>query len=293
MRSSRARRPAPALAWAAGVVVLGLLGGCAAQQPSITPSATEPTLSAVTSITSYTQVSRPIDTYRPDTQELLALLNVETRKANDCLTTKSISGTYAPANQPALLAPFLAGLVADDVKRNSLWGFFDTDVENTSRYGYTRPPDLPGTLTSSVPAGADAAFQECLAQADKDLPSKRRVMSLADTSSLPNQGPAIPTTDSRWTAAVDKWAQCMKDAGFPDYTNPLDAIGDPKWHEDPSGKVSSEQISTASADISCKISTNLIGIGLAIQAAYDQEYVDKNRDALDAYKKQLDSYLAK
>lgn len=295
---SSARRVAPAhksasiRLWAVGILTLGLLSGCATQQPEDPSPTTEPSLGPISTITTPDQVSRPVDAYLPSTQSLLALLNVETRKVNECLTSQSISGTYAPAADAASLAPFVAGQVSDNVARSDLWGFFSPDAADTSTYGYTRPPNIPGLLLATIPAGAGGSVQDCRGKADEGLPSNLGVLDLAAVTSLPNRGPAVPVADSRWTAAVAQWSACMKNAGFPNYQTPLDAIGDPAWIQKSSGAVSSEQIATATADMSCKVSTNLVGVGLAIQTAYDQQYISQNRDALDAYKRQIDDYLA-
>ncbi|MDQ4504159.1 hypothetical protein [Sinomonas sp. ASV322] len=53
----------------------------------------------------------------------------------------------------------------------------------------------------------------------------------------------------------------------------------------------STEIAAAVADVQCKISTNLVGIGAALQTAYDQEYIAKHRAALDAFAADWDGYL--
>lgn len=79
----------------------------------------------------------------------------------------------------------------------------------------------------------------------------------------------------------------MKEKGF-SFESPIDAIGDPAWQ---GGSVTAEQISAAVADVDCKISTNLVGIGVAVQSAYDQRYIDEHRAEPDAFVADRDSYL--
>jgi hypothetical protein len=52
------------------------------------------------------------------------------------------------------------------------------------------------------------------------------------------------------------------------------------------------EIEVAEADIQCKISTNLVGIGVAVQDAYDNQYIDKYREKLEALKQPLLDYIA-
>jgi hypothetical protein len=79
----------------------------------------------------------------------------------------------------------------------------------------------------------------------------------------------------------------MKGKGF-SYATPLAAISDVAWR---GAAVTATQIATASADVSCKISTNLMGIGMTVQAAYDRQYIDAHRAQLDTEVTQRDTYL--
>ena len=58
------------------------------------------------------------------------------------------------------------------------------------------------------------------------------------------------------------------------------------------GKASTAQIATATADVQCKISTNLIGVAMAVQTAYDQQYIDAHTDQLAAYRERLQRAVA-
>lgn len=79
----------------------------------------------------------------------------------------------------------------------------------------------------------------------------------------------------------------MKAKGFA-LDSPLSATIAAWYREKPA---SAEQIAAATADVQCKISTNLVGIGVALQAAYDQQYIDAHRAELDAFLAQRDRYL--
>ncbi len=51
------------------------------------------------------------------------------------------------------------------------------------------------------------------------------------------------------------------------------------------------QITKAVADIKCKIDTNLVGIGVAVQSAYDKEYIRAYESELNSYREQIDNYI--
>lgn len=271
------------------VVSVTACGGGGSTTQSSGPTA-QPSLGAVPTIKTEQQVTRPIDTYLPDASQVLQAVTAETRRINSCLVKKGHTGTYAP---PSKMAAFVAGGIADNVVRNDLWGFFETDMTQVATYGYGRPPAQPSSLTFSVPDNDGTAWQECMQEADKELPGQGGPASLIDVHSLPQRGPQVPLNDTRWIAAEEKWAQCMAAAGFSQYKTPLAAVGDTAWASQGSpGKPSSQEIATATADVNCKIKTNLVGVGLAIQDAYDQEYIQANENALNAYRNQIAAYLA-
>ncbi|MBD0671952.1 hypothetical protein [Streptomyces sp. CBMA156] len=96
-------------------------------------------------------------------------------------------------------------------------------------------------------------------------------------SALPGGGPKEPLTDPRVVAADRQWSNCMKDRGFT-YATPADAYMDPRWRDRTQGAGASvghtpAELATATADDACKRSTGFMGIAVAVQAAYDRQYI--------------------
>lgn len=69
----------------------------------------------------------------------------------------------------------------------------------------------------------------------------------------------------------------------------MDAYIDPKWiaDNDPS-EHSADEIATAHADMSCKESTNLVGTAVAVESAYDADYIKRRHDDLVKAKADLE-----
>ncbi|MFJ6770586.1 hypothetical protein ACIQOV_06375 [Kitasatospora sp. NPDC091257] len=110
---------------------------------------------------------------------------------------------------------------------------------------------------------------------------------------LPDKGPRIPLTDPRLTAAYAEWSACMKEKGY-SYANPADAYSDRKWGAAGTTPLaatppprSPDEVSTAEADIACKISLNTVGRLVAVETAYDNQYIARNADALRSFAQQL------
>ena len=79
--------------------------------------------------------------------------------------------------------------------------------------------------------------------------------------------------DSRVQEAWDAWASCMNDKGY-DYKSPWDP-NNANWPE----KVGEKEITTALDDIDCREETNLVGIWMAVESAYQEQEIQDNPEA--------------
>lgn len=80
----------------------------------------------------------------------------------------------------------------------------------------------------------------------------------------------------------------MHDKGF-DYSTPANAIGDPRFQS--AATVSALEISTAKADVTCKMHVNLVGVWSAVETAYQVRLINQNRAALDAIRTARDQQM--
>ncbi|MDY0914973.1 hypothetical protein [Rathayibacter festucae] len=254
------------------------------------PIPAEPPLGTVSEPTDPSQIVRPIDQFLPDTQVVLQLIRAERAHQIDCL--RGLTDDRAidwPLDEEAVRA-FVQGNAGDEVVRSDLWGFYDP--QNASRLGYSRAADQAGALESGVPQGVSSEdFAECSIAVHGAFPlgSGGGAFSAGHVSSLPNGGPPVPTSDSRVEEVVEEWSACMKKRGF-EYPDPVTAMIDQGWKPGVSS-VSAEQIATATADMDCKAETNLVGIELAVQSAYDQEYIESHREALENMAEVIADYI--
>lgn len=114
------------------------------------------------------------------------------------------------------------------------------------------------SLGADAPAGADPGLAQQLSFRSFDL-SK---------------------ADSRVRDATRAWSACMAGHGY-DYADPLAPLGDPAL----SGPTTREAIATATTDIRCKESTNLVGIWFTVESAYQRRLIDDHHDELTGLKK--------
>jgi hypothetical protein len=240
---------------------------------------TEPLIGPVPVITELSQVSRPIDIYLPTLDELRGLWQVRSDAAEDCYARH---GTHGRSNIPPDLVGQLRAERADDTARSRLYGLFD--AQGATKYGYGSAPETsplgtpapwasPDVVQTCEKAGADAIH-------DLDLTTDERI--------LPDGGPPPATNDSRFRTAVAKWSECLAKAGY-HYDDPVSPLTDPKWNrpvadDGSQAPASASEIAAATADVKCKVSTNLVGTAIAVQSAYDNQYIQTHRDQLAAFR---------
>ncbi|HEX3590001.1 MAG TPA: hypothetical protein VHV74_10225, partial [Pseudonocardiaceae bacterium] len=170
-----------------------------------------------------------------------------------------------------------------------------SDADAVRHYGYQLPawtagPDatagkppvvelavLMGSGTQdgrTIPAGG------CTGQADRELAADG-ITSGAQRAELVSQiredGFERAQSDSRVLAVFARWSACMRAHGF-HYANPFDAGADPRWRT--SGKADPTQIAVAETDVSCKLSTHLVDVEVAVESAYDNADIAVNATRL-------------
>ena len=277
------------------VVVAGvLLTGCG---PATTAPTTpvEPSLGTISVITSPEQVVFPINSYLPSADQTAAIMLTGLGLMNSCVQTDGEagqidflmldpSGGEQTAGQADLI-DYIESYRKDDVMRNAMWQFFDPT--NAAQYGYHRPAsEWSGLSVSAVLS--DPVQNSCFARVNSVIPGGQ-MLSPFMVSDLPDSGSQWEPQDSRFVAVEKQWSDCMAGKGF-SYTTPNEAMAANFSPNTPTP--TSQEQAVAVADVQCKISTNLVGIAVAIQSAYDQQYIDSHRDQLAAQQTQIVDFLA-
>jgi len=276
------------------VAVLALfLTGCSAPTV-IVFSGSEPPLGTIPVITSPDQVNLPIYAYWPNPDQTVAIMLQGESLINRCVqdaggtpqTLWTINDPSTGASHDATQADLISFVTTShraDATRGNLWGFFDPS--SADQYGYGVPPGADGYLVVTM-GDPGTGLSSCFDRVSSVAPGGSAAWPLY-LFSLPDHGPQWPGDDSRFAAAVQSWSDCMKDKGYA-YANPDDAMSDAIQ---PSTDQATQK-AIAVADVACKVSTNLVGVGVAVQTAYQQEYIDSHREELATFQQQISDYLA-
>ncbi|WP_143200479.1 hypothetical protein [Kitasatospora sp. CB01950] len=267
--------------------------------------AAPPALGAVPIVTEPGQVSLPTDAYLVTPAQITDII-----RAQDLVTAQCMA-EYGLTGRPTVLFG-LDEVVSDRATRSLVYGYFD--LANAGAKGYATEG------IQQLPSGGDAAGggsdQDQIALSGADPRTGQAVTALAgkplpaggcqqkgrdalggstpapSVGDLPDGGPKVPVTDPRLVEAFATWSACMKEKGF-DYKEPVNAIGDQAWRRSGGAGPSQQEIATATADVACKVANNTVGVAVAVQTAYANQYIESHTAKLTAYRQRIDDMLRK
>lgn len=128
-----------------------------------------------------------------------------------------------------------------------------------------------------VPAGG------CVGEANSGVETEalqaRTALDLANAAFVKSE------QEPKVVKAFTSWSACMKRNGY-NYAKPLDASDDRRF----SGtEVTPEEISTATADITCRQKTNVAWIWYQAESALQRQAIEAHAEGLSAERKKIDS----
>ncbi len=286
---------ARAMALVAGVMVivgvtaltaLTVLTAAAAAPDASTPA--EPRVDSIATITDWRQISLPLDAYVQDFTEQQTVLRAEYALTKSCVEQFGFqfaapAWDKSPAEVPNGGQPThyrLYGLLDVDHAKQMGYHSYGQTVASEAAYADMKlPNDYYNVVTAkfgggtfngkTIPDGGclGAAQREIEGTTDLSLPEQLTFDSWTASKS-----------DSRVVAAFARWSKCMAQSGY-SYSTPMEANNDPKWSGD---KASAEEIAVAVANVNCKKTTNLVGIRMAVDAAYQRKAISQHGAELSA-----------
>ncbi|MER7755194.1 hypothetical protein [Kitasatospora sp. NPDC097643] len=301
--NGRTRRAVGLLALAVSAAVsAAAVAGCG---PASTSAGAAPAVGPVPTVTTVEQIARPIDQYLVTPEEVATL-----QSAANALNATCMREFGLPPVATDLIG-FDEQALRYDRTHAPLYGFFDPARAAVTGYDRLPPASGPAAPSGAPPSpeamtvehGTDQVGNAVSAYAGKPVPAggckgesvraTGGALPVPDPKALPDHGPGTPTDDPRVRAAYAAWSGCMKARGYT-YATPLDVLADtgplPKATER-NGTVTvehaPEELKQAADDVACKLSTNLVGIALAVQCAYDTRYIESHAQALGDYRRRI------
>jgi len=282
---------ARAMSLVAGIVaIVGVttLSTAAAAPNASTPA--EPRVDSILNITDSRDISLPLDAYVQDFAERQTVLRAEYALTKSCVEQFGFQFA-APAWDKSPAAVPNAGQPA----HYRLYGLLDEDhAKQMGYHSYGENPaseaayadkELPRDYYNVVAAkfgggvfnGKTIPDGGCLGAAQREVEG---ATDLSMPVQLAFDAWTAAKSDSRVVAGFAKWNMCMAGSGY-HYSTPMEANNDPKWSGE---KASADEIAVAVADVNCKKTTNLVGIRMAVDAAYQREAISQHGVELNAIK---------
>lgn len=251
----------------------------------------EPPIGVVPVVRSGADIALPLDAYLLTGGQQKKLDTAVTAIGRDCLKRFGLSW---PANQPAAL---------DTAPRNAR-RYSIIEPEKAKTVGYHMPETTARQVDQKKPTaeamnvwagrgeqnfrGQPVPAGGCAGEAVRQL-----------TRGAPEADPGIPerlqfetykqtTADSRVVRVFAEWSKCMRAKGY-SYPDPYAAAGDQRWQTASAGPA---EIAVATADVACKVETNVPGLMLAVETAYQNRAAVRHASELAAIKVYLKTELA-
>ncbi|MEV0194300.1 hypothetical protein AB0I39_37990 [Kitasatospora purpeofusca] len=282
--TSVSRLPRPALRLALVAAVALGLGGCASGPgdrgaPHLDLDVPSPAVGRVPVPADGRIPELPLDAYVLDPKEHGTLL-----RSLALLTSRCMAGAGLPMPPPAATGP----VPADPGRNDRRYGI--VDPAGAAVNGYHPPPQpsqedpplspqqleaLAGTADGGPgPGGAPAIGCHGAAAVritgTRDYPSTTgEVVQAIDLASF-----ELSRKDDRVASVIRNWSACMARSGH-SQSDPLNIVGIA------SPVASDAEKAIAGADIGCKQETGLVAVWYAVESAYQQELIQKNKKALD------------
>lgn len=262
--------------------------------PALPPLGTVPT-------TAYAQAAAglPLAAYTLSQQDLTAIRNAGDILIQRCMQSKGFAYPVT-LTSTAAAPPEIEPYGITDKSQAATYGYAQPASDGSgspasaSPAGVTRPaqgnglPSLSqlqqryGTAyvqalfgNTDVTAGGSQGDSACV-NANRQLfaggPQAQADLNLA--GELTDQSEQLTEADPRVRAVERSWQRCMKSRGF-NFASPMAAEA-AAWPAEPD----LTEIATATADVQCKMSTNLPGIWLAVEAAYQHSLISSHESQL-------------
>lgn len=285
-RAGFRRRAAWLTALSAGALTATLLVSGCDGEPSRTPAAPGPVATPTPATTANLRL--PLNAYLPTPQEQATREYLVYRVQQHCM--RGFGFRYLPHLSSAYIATTVATWREYESRR---YGISERAIAAERGYhlaeepGKARAPQVANALSlperevlsgrtadgraSSKPVrGRAVPLHGCAGQAERAVHADgtETVQRGNDlVARLRHEAFERSRSDPRVAAVNRTWSSCMRSKGFA-YRDPDAALEDPRW-DLRSTRPSRAEVAVATADIACKLRTNLLGVNFAVEAEYE------------------------
>ncbi|RSM64466.1 hypothetical protein DMH04_51250 [Kibdelosporangium aridum] len=281
-------------AWRTVLLVLtaaaGLSAACAAQPDGVAD--TLPPVGEIRPVSSGADIVLPFRDYELSSAQLDIVERATTLMARACVQRFGLDWPL-PRTEPTETT------VVADANRYGI-----IDRAEVAQRGYHPPPEPPRAPDDTSPsldavavyAGKGASVVGgrpvpeggCVGEARRQLAQGAPAgLSGAEFADLDQQIFQRAQADSRVSAAMAAWRACMAASGY-HYTDVWAANDDARWT---TPQPAPGEIATATTDLDCRATSNLVPVWLAVETAYQRQAIARRSAEFDATAAKLRTML--
>ncbi|MGW6722487.1 hypothetical protein [Streptomyces sp. NPDC054995] len=255
------------------------------------------------------RITTPLDAYLPSPEENYTLKKARVLLVNSCMRELGYAQNPQPltrfSGKPYLEHGEFSVVPLDQAERYGYKqspGDEESGAEAESRYGKS-VTDVQGGLLSGKAStfnGKKVPAQGCEGEALRIITkgaSTAEEVTLPDgsaagsgkggfgegyaemvVSSARGKAMAKVREDSRFQEVTEHWSDCMEKQGY-DYDSPSSAWNDKKWAD--ATRAGKQEIAVAVADMGCKQKVNYLGVGIAVETAYEKQVIEESAEVLE------------
>jgi hypothetical protein len=277
----------------AGVLASVALAACSRTGPQ---RSDEPPIGAVPVVRSVADIVLPLDAYLSTPEQRRVIGNAVDLLGRTCMARLGL-------DWPGSRSTATGNPLPRNERRYSI-----IDPAKAAVQGYHAPQilqaqqDVEHQPTKLAPAVADAWTGDgprtyngrtipeggCSGEAMRLLSQGAKQVDPGLAEQLQLDSFARTRNDSRVAHVFATWSACMKKRGY-DFGDPFAAV---RAQQLQPAQVIKEEIATAVADVDCKRQTNLAGVMLAVETAYQQRMIGEHTTELADLKTLMDTQLA-
>lgn len=250
----------------------------------------EPSLRPVAKVTDWRQIALPLDAYVPSLRDAVLVERAVYKQTKVCAQRFGLTFN-APFNERDTSA-----LKVNKPTHYRLYGLLDEAHAvaegyrvsgSTPRKEYTYSKQVHASAYYNVIAaklgggtyrGQRIPDGGCIGEARRGVAGGGPAFDASLPERLSGETWLQSNSDSRVITAFVDWSACMARSGF-HYRTPMEANDDDRWS---GNKASKTEIAVAVADVRCKKQTNLTGIRMAVDSAYQRVMMNTHAQELAA-----------
>jgi hypothetical protein len=291
------------------VAVLAVLVGCGSGDSS---APEQVGLDPLPTIRSYDDIVLPLDSYRGSKTDRVIMETAREELTAECMESLGYSGYPVSDLRAQALVPTHGntfGIVSEeDARTHGFAPSWAAALEQESAETVERFAEWPGgaELSGTTPQGSSPVSQSPMASTPGGIPpggcleeGRRKLFALGGGEPpeqfwfdmLEGKAFVAATEDPRMVPVTEAFARCIRARGY-DFDDPASMADDDRYYVPPGEEFTAAARDAALAAVACKHESRYTDTLVALTAAFQEDVIEENAEALTRYREVRDEIMA-